>query len=267
MGSSSGTQLLPTLDLKRDYYVKNFRSSLFNPALSRQFQVKWCLLALMGSSCSGPHHILICEWISHTIHFSFLTRFWVFRRPMRALRSPRWPVDPRRDASLLIGARFKKWFKEYAWVQYTSCLWPFVRVLVTEAVGLFFVNSWSMRKITTSWQSGPGPMPRRLSTETLPACSSRHVRSHYWDFLSFALPPRRAHVATRMLKHTDDRWVRCPHTCHPVGSDATSVPHVRVIRKRHKDMDVIWSEQRKRRIFLMWNICRVWVRSVTTHRE
>lgn len=59
---------------------------------------------------------------------------------------------------------------------------------------VFFVNSWSKRKITTSWQSGPGPMPRPLPTEKFSACSSRHVRSHYCDFLSFALLLQRAHV-------------------------------------------------------------------------
>lgn len=71
----------------------------------------------------------------------------------------------------------------------------------------FFVNSWSMRKITTSWQSGPGPMPRRLPTEKFPACSSRRVRSHYCDFLSFALLLQRAQVDAHTCENTD----ACPH--------------------------------------------------------
>lgn len=51
LGSSAGTQTLPTSEeeLKRDYYVNIFSSSLFNPVYPKQLRVEWCLLAQLGS--------------------------------------------------------------------------------------------------------------------------------------------------------------------------------------------------------------------------
>lgn len=221
---------------------------------------------------------------------------------MRALRAPCWPVEPRSDASLFIGARFKKWFKEYTWVQYTSCLWPFVCVPLTEAVGLFcqFLkyekdsNELTIRSrpdaLTSPYRKVPSAFisPRQIALlwfpficPSAPACTrgctpmlkNTDSGSHALMCPVDGVPPisagdRRPFRNLREIwARLADRWVGCAHTCHPMCSDATSLPHVWIIRKRHKDMDVIWSDQRKRRIFLMWNICRIWVRSVTTHRE
>lgn len=83
----------------------------------------------------------------------------------------------------------------------------------------FFVNSWGMRKITRSWQSGPGSMPLRLSTEKFPACSSRRVKSHYCDFLSFAPLLQRAHMWRRTHVKRHGRVSTHPDASH--GRHAT----------------------------------------------
>lgn len=143
LGSSAGTQTLPTSEeeLKRDYYVNIFSSSLFNPVYPKQLRVEWCLLAQLGSWCSVPHHSMTDDpyvngsdaWST----FLFLLIFGSSSSQWQRCAPPDDPLGLWSDASLLIRARFKKWFKEYTWVQCASCLLPFVRVPLTQAVGLF----------------------------------------------------------------------------------------------------------------------------------
>lgn len=141
----------------------------------------------------------------------FFTQFWVF------WRSPRWPVEPRSDASLLIRARFKKWFKEYTWVQYTSCLWPFVRVPLTEAVVLFcqflkYEKDYNELTIRSRPDASSSPHRKVPSVFIAP----RQIALLWFPFICPSAPARTS-VCTHMWKY------RCMSACPdvPRGRRAT----------------------------------------------
>lgn len=168
----------------------------------------------------------ICEWISCMIHFFLLL--------ILGSSSSQWqrcaPLDDPSDCEAMRHSSSEPDLRSdlKSTLQFNTLL-VFCHLYVCHSCGrsAFFVNSWSMRKITRSWQSGPGSMPRRLSTEKFPACSSRHVKSHYCDFLSFAPLLQRAHTWRRtyvkrhgrMFTHTDtSRGRHATHLCRWRGS-------------------------------------------------